>query len=511
MGTEIRFSQLAQQIRAFIRDEVREVLQECKAPVFSRISLLDENKELRRWLRPTDRHKGQIVRVTNSLGMNPAFLPQAKLLDVSGPEFQFPFLCEDASGNHAGYPHAWVEIVEEPAPEEPTPEPWKPKATDWVKITKPLNTAEHPGWPSPMDSLDGKVIQLVPKPMNSDLFQAEVRDGLWVYLNDSWLSPAEPPAPAPEPIEVTPVPEHPEPVEVVAQIPGPTNTIYLRAGKAYRLVNSEDIGKEVRVSDRSLEDALERDPDYLDDIEEDEPYPYVTDENLSWKLAFIEDPSLLEPKPEPQPVAIFMGPGETVTHYSDGTTTEEALDKVEKALDALPGAPEVEEPKQPEAPKYRYLEAEEIIQEGDHLNSSQNKSSLDVNHELSNGWMEAPEFYHGKLASFAFPELVVRRAIDPKPQVSELACEPEPEAAPEPDSDLDEWMKEPEWVTPGPEHIGQMVEVTDYENSEEWIPRKLVGIVPPSIVATHRFLAPATGQPEGCLCPWKYARIRKGS
>jgi hypothetical protein len=441
--------EIARHLRAFIRAEIKQALraveEEKKAAAIKRISTPDREGAIHRWIRPTDRHIGQMVRVTDSLGMNPCFLPSMKLIDVSEPQmdFEYPFLCEDSSGNHKGYPHAWVEIVEEPAP---------------------------------------------------------------------------------EPIEVTPVPEHPEPVEVVEQILGPTNTIYLKGGKAYRLVNSEDIGKAVLVSDISFECASSPDMmvEVLENIDEGEEYPYQTD-CCGWKLAFIEDPSLLDPKPEPKPVAIFMGPGETVTHYSDGTTTEEVLDKVEKALDDMPGAPEVEETEQQEAPKYRYLERGERIQNGDQLNASSNESSKDVNAPSFNGWLEARSWV-GTPVENLWPSLVVRRAIDPKPKVSELVCEvvpapdgstTDPELPPLPEIDEEETEPEaapeapaePEWIEPGPEHVGQMVEVTVDNNHWDGISRELLAVLPDGIA--ERFVA--KNLPGQKACCWKHARVRKGS
>ena len=545
--------ELAREIRHYIRLEIRKVLQELeaekRAALITRISTPDQEGAIHRWVRPTDKHRGQMVRPTAHLGMNPCHLPEMKLLDVAEPQldFEFPFLCEDAEGNHKGFAHAWVEVQQEPAP-----------------------------------------VRDIQKHIEETLGLEPGSVGL-THIN--YAKPEQPKA-----LEVEPVPAHPEPVEVKALEVTPGSTIYVHNGRTYRMVNSQDIGKEVYVSDRSPQQALDfRNIEKLIDIvESDHPHPYRTDEHTGWRFAVIEDLSLAVPaeptKIDPMDEALIR----SEEHF------KEIFQLPPGAKLWTPDSPvavePVEEPKYPKYPKglgpeWRFLEPEEIFQDGD---------KLTVCDPDKTGWISISEWYKGKKISVwseGGSSYLAARRIDAKPLEFPIACEvvpapdgstTDPELPPLPpveeeevtgpelfyhegkayrlagDEDLGKHVHvsdisferamigspveltryyyqetskygsystkwayafieateateateepeapaEPEWITPRPEHVGQMVEVRDHEEVS-WFKRQLAGVVPEDIETTHRFITITVSREAGTVCPWKYARIRK--
>lgn len=454
-------SELARELRHLIRAEIRKALQEVEAEkrlsLVRRISTPDPEGAIHRWIRPSQKHIGQMVRPTAHLGMNPCHLPEMKLLDVSEPDmdFEYPFLCEDSEGNHKGFAHAWVEVQQERAsvgeiqkhieetlglepgsvalthinyakeeqPEAPKPEPWRPKVGDWVKINKPEEPNNSCDWVKSMDKFDGSILRVEEGP-SGDCYHLGGDQGWYFHL--SWLEPAEAPKPEePKPLEVEPVPAHPEPVEIKALEVKPGSTIYVHNGKTYRMVNSQDIGKEVLVSDEGFNQAIElsvnhpEDPSFLTEIIEEDQYPIQTDDGSSWKIAFIEDPSLAVPaeptKIDPLDEALIR----SEEHF------KEIFQLPPGAKLWTPDSPvavePVEEPKHQKYPKrlgpeWRFLEPEEIFQDDDMITSSGDQG----------GWVEV-EALKGKPVSIWVAKsssFLAARRIDA--QAPESPAEPEP-------------------------------------------------------------------------------------
>lgn len=79
--------------------------------------------------------------------------------------------------------------------EEPRPEPWTPVIGDWVKIRKPADPSESPGWGD--DELDGNTCWITEVAKDECGCDVKVH-GSNFWLSSKWLTPCDPPYQVPE-------------------------------------------------------------------------------------------------------------------------------------------------------------------------------------------------------------------------------------------------------------------------------------------------------------------------
>lgn len=264
------------------------------------------------------------------------------------------------------------------------------------------------------------------------------------------------------------------------------------------------------MSDDALTHAVTEEAEMLLEIFEDAPLPYETT-SAYWKLAFIEDPSLILDEPA----------------RGDEIKTDEQLQEALAELPPgsklwLPG-PEIAEAK-PEAEKwihdgkrYRRATADDIGKEcwvsDVGFERAMQNSIRTLTRYIKNSKYPFVRVCEWKLA-WVLDE-------DQEIKVSEMVCEvvpapdgsttdPELPPLPEVEDEEPEDPAEPEWITPGPEHVGQMVEVSDNHNA--WMGRKLLSIMEiadPMSKVSHPFICQAQSLRSGMSTGWKYARVRK--
>jgi len=468
------------------------------------------------------------------------------------------------------FKYAWVEMEAKPVHEEypvvnPRPDGWAPAVGDWVKVTRPekCDSWNEDGL---MDYLDGSIVQIY-QVGHGGLYRVENTNPkalplfkTWTLLKH-WLSPAEAPAAAVHTIEAEPA--HPEPVEVVKPHPiDPNLSIWILNGKTYRLANSSDIGKQVYPSDESFSNALSCSHDCteeLERIEEDAIYPYQTD-LATWRLAFIQDSSLILDELS-EPIAAQEDP-EFLIHgkkYRRATAADIGRECIvsdvgfERASsrEPLPLKGYVEGAEYPyirsacewkyawvlaEEPQLQRIsemvcevvpDAEKWIHEGKRYRRATaediGRDSWASDHSFKSA-MENPVVK--LIAYIAGDEFPYKRASqwrfcwvldeDQEIKVSEMVCEvvpapdgsttdPELPPLPEPDEEP-EAPAEPEWITPGPEHVGQMVEVRQLQGGEPWKERQLLAILPETQDSRYICRSSAISSHQNW---WVYARVRK--
>lgn len=450
---------IAKELDRFVEDKIREQLARIQGiRGISRISTFDADGSVKRWRKPTAVDVGKLVRVSQEPVGDPRVLQLGTLEWAGDSGFDHPFSVRVNNENYVkAYRYAWIEVeARQEAPREPAPA----AASDtieahgwlWRKATENdvgkeayfcfFNTAHEPNVPP-----DG--IRLRIAAYSEGYFISSAENGWKARL--AWI-PAKQleskPESEPEAISITPEPEHPEPVEVIkAPASDPNLTIYLHQGKAYRLANSSDIGKHVLVSDDALTHAVTEEAEMLLEIFEDAPLPYETT-SAYWKLAFIEDPSLILDEPA----------------RGGEIKTDEQL-QVEALAELPPGAK-------------LWLPGHEIAEPAP-------KSWSLAQHQEINASEMVCEVVPAPDGSTTDPEL------PPLPEVEDE----EPEAP-----------AEPEWIAPGPEHVGQMVEVRQFQGGEPWKERQLLAILPETQDSRYICRSSAISSHQNW---WVYARVRK--
>lgn len=510
---------IAKEIDRFVEDKIREQLARIQGiRGISRISTFDADGSVKRWRKPTAVDVGKLVRVSQDPVGDPRVLQLGTLEWAGDGGFDHPFSVRVNNESYVkAYRYAWIEVeARQEAPREPAPA----AASDtieahgwlWRKATENdvgkeayfcfFNTAHEPNVPP-------DEIRLRIAAYSEGYFISSAENGWKARL--AWI-PAKQleskPESEPEAISITPEPEHPEPVEVIkAPASDPNLTIYLHQGKAYRLANSSDIGKHVLVSDDALTHAVTEEAEMLLEIFEDAPLPYETT-SAYWKLAFIEDPSLTLDEP--------ARGGEIKTDEQ----LQEALAELPPGSKLwLPG-PEIAEAK-PEAEKwihdgkrYRRATAGDIGKEC-WVSETGFERAMQIGTGTLTRYIEDSEYPFVRV----YCEWKLAWVLDEDQEInaSEMVCEvvpapdgsttdPELPPLPEVEDEEPEAPAEPEWITPRPEHVGQMVEVRQFQGGEPWKERQLLAILPETQGSRYICKSSAISSHQN---RWVYARVRK--
>lgn len=572
---------IAKAFRQFIEQEIKEQMARIPKGRFdiSRLSTFAADGSVKRWRKPTAADTGKLVRVSQEPVSDPIVLQLGRLEWAGDGTFDHPFSVTLNNESYVkAYRYAWIEIETKPA-ENPAPasgDTIEAHGWLWRKATEGdvgkeayfcfFRDVNEPG--APPGEFKLKIAGY------SEGFFISSAENEW-KARLAWI-PVKQLESTPEATSIIPEPEHPEPVEIIkAPASDPNLTIYIHQRKIYRLANSSDIGKQVFMSDGAFIDAITQGTEMLLEILDDVPHPYETTSG-HWKLAFVEDSSLILDEPaevdeiktdeqlrkslaeippasEPESLSqhieneLGLQPGSVdimhvnyskpdaekwlhdgkryrrataadvgkecwvsdvsferamtscaakLEEYADGDEypfrrscewrfcwvldEDQEIEASEIVCEAVP-APDGSTTDQELPPKkYRMLGPDEPVQEGDWMNAKENESQSLC--PLAHGFIKIKhDYYKGKTPS-----------MEP---LFNFAREIEPEA-----------RNEPEWITPGPEHVGQMVEVRQFQGGEPWKERQLLAILPETQDSRYICRSSAISSHQN---GWVYARVRK--